>query len=133
MCSYSVISDYFLRQYTLTSNTAIWPSWDPRESVTGSSNTMPGIYPWAIPPQIPTDVVPITTSNITFATWPPIANVVPQYNGPTKEQFEEFLKLLRQAKDYDDKTDQPNCELEEKKDLLKKLAKYLGVDEKSIP
>jgi len=49
------------------------------------------------------------------------------YNGPTKEQFEELLELLRAAKKYDTATGQDNCELENKKDLLRNLGKYLGV------
>lgn len=56
----------------------------------------------------------------------------PPYNGPTKEQFEEFLNLLRAAKKFDDITGQPDCELESKKDLIRKMADRLGVDFKDL-
>lgn len=52
---------------------------------------------------------------------------VPPYNGPTKEQFEEFLKLLRAAKKFDDATGQKDCEQPEKVDWIKAMAKHLGV------
>lgn len=47
--------------------------------------------------------------------------------GPTKEQFEEFLKLMRAAKRFDEATGQPNCELESKKQIIRDMAKQLGV------
>lgn len=53
---------------------------------------------------------------------------VKPYNGPTKEQFEEFLKLMRQAKKLDAALGLPDCEQAEKINWLKGLAKYLGCD-----
>lgn len=57
------------------------------------------------------------------------------YNQPTREEFEQLkreiqeLKLLLQAAmRYDEKTNQPHCEQEEKIALIKKLAEYVGVD-----
>lgn len=57
----------------------------------------------------------------------PVTSPPQPYTGPTKEQFEEFLKLLRAAKLYDNATGQPDCEMDEKKKLVKELAERLGV------
>jgi hypothetical protein len=55
-----------------------------------------------------------------------------QYNGPTKEQFEEFLKLLRAAKSFDTLVGLKDCESSEKIEWIKAMALYLGVDVKDI-
>lgn len=39
-----------------------------------------------------------------------------------------FKDLLKSAKEYDIKNNEPDCELEEKKDLLRKLAEQLGIE-----
>lgn len=52
--------------------------------------------------------------------------VTPDPNEITVE-IEDFEKLVRVAKEYDKKTDQPDCELDSKKDKLKKLADELGI------
>jgi hypothetical protein len=64
-----------------------------------------------------------------FTPWSPPA---PLYIGPTKEQFEEFLKLLRAAKAFDEATGQPDCKNDEKLDWLKAIAKHLGVPEPKL-
>lgn len=43
------------------------------------------------------------------------------------EEVEEFRKLLDRAREYDRKNNQPDCELDEKKARIKKLAEDLGV------
>lgn len=50
------------------------------------------------------------------------------YTGPTKEQFEEFLKLMRQAKKFDKVMGLADCEQAEKVKWLKELGEYLGCD-----
>ena len=45
----------------------------------------------------------------------------------TPEEIAEFRKLLECAREYDRKNGEPDCELEEKKQRLKKLAEELGV------
>jgi len=45
----------------------------------------------------------------------------------TPEEIEEFKKLLDRAREYDKKHNQPDCELEEKKEKLRKLSEELGV------
>lgn len=47
---------------------------------------------------------------------------------PTKEELEEFRKLLERARKYDEENNQKDCELEEKKKILKDMANKLGVE-----
>lgn len=51
------------------------------------------------------------------------------YNPPViyKEEIEDFEKFLERAREYDKKNSRPDCELQEKKDRLLKLAEELGV------
>jgi len=46
---------------------------------------------------------------------------------PTKEEIDEFHALLKKARAYDKAHDQPDCEIEEKKAKLLKLADELGI------
>ena len=56
--------------------------------------------------------------------WP-----LPPASSPIKqEEIDEFKRLLERAREYDRKHNQPDCELDEKRDALKKLAKSLGVE-----
>jgi hypothetical protein len=57
-------------------------------------------------------------------TWPPVA----PYVGPTREQVQELIELLKAAKRIDEATGQPDCELDAKKQLLRQMAKHLGLD-----
>jgi hypothetical protein len=57
----------------------------------------------------------------------------------TKEEFEALKKevlemkaLLIKAKEYDEKNNEPNCEMEDKVKLLKQVADMVGVDLKEI-
>lgn len=82
--------------------------------------------PWKpINPIIP--INPINPPQPSTLTW------TPPYNGPTKEQFEEVLELLRAAVKIDKFVEQPECELEEKKNLLREHAKHLGLDPSVVP
>lgn len=47
---------------------------------------------------------------------------------PTKEEIEEFRRLLERAREYDKKNDEPDCEKEEKKQKLMQLAKQLNIE-----
>ena len=49
-----------------------------------------------------------------------------------KKEMSEFKKLLIAAKIYDDATDQHECEMAEKVELLKKIADLVGVDLKEV-
>lgn len=55
--------------------------------------------------------------------------------GPTRAEFEalkkemqELKELLKAAQKFDEATDQPHCEQDEKVALIKKFAEYVGVD-----
>lgn len=54
---------------------------------------------------------------------------------PSKEEFDALKKevelmrdLLKAAKIYDEKNNEPHCEMDEKVALLKAMAKMMGVD-----
>ena len=51
--------------------------------------------------------------------------VVPQLS---QEEIDEFRKLLDRAREYDKRHNEPDCELDEKRQAIKKLAEQLGVD-----
>jgi hypothetical protein len=44
-----------------------------------------------------------------------------------KKEVLEMKELLKRALDYDKRNNEPNCEMEEKVALLKKVAEYVGV------
>lgn len=60
-----------------------------------------------------------TGQAVTFTTWPPQI---------TLAEVGEFKALLDRARDYDKRTGQPNCELDEKRQALKRIATQLGVE-----
>jgi hypothetical protein len=47
---------------------------------------------------------------------------------PSKEEIAEFRRLLDRAREYDKRNNEPDCENAGKKQLLKEMAKRLGVD-----
>ena len=50
------------------------------------------------------------------------------YPFPTQLELKEFYTLLERAREYDRRTGQKDCEMEEKKAKLSELAKLLGVE-----
>lgn len=52
---------------------------------------------------------------------------VPAIPTITPEEIAELKKLLERAREYDRKNNEPDCELAEKRDRVKKLAEELGV------
>jgi hypothetical protein len=50
------------------------------------------------------------------------------YTGPTREQFEEFLELMRVARKFDVATGQKDCPAEDKIKWMRELAQFLGLD-----
>jgi hypothetical protein len=46
----------------------------------------------------------------------------------TREEIDEFRRLLEKAREHDRLTGQPDCELEEKRERLRQLSKELGVE-----
>jgi hypothetical protein len=49
-----------------------------------------------------------------------------------KADVEELKKLWARAKEYDERTGQPNCEIEDKVALIKAMAKALNIDLKGV-
>lgn len=45
-----------------------------------------------------------------------------------RKDVQELKKLLTAANEYDKATGQPHCEMDEKVELIKKVAKLVGVD-----
>jgi len=62
-----------------------------------------------------------TTASPTYPT-PPTAPMV------SRDEVEEFRKLLERAREYDKRHSEPDCELAEKKERVLRLAKDLGVE-----
>ena len=67
--------------------------------------------------------------------YPGIINRMANSQTVTKEEFdklradvEELKQLLKAAKAYDERTNQKDCEVEEKVELLRRVAKLVGVD-----
>lgn len=74
------------------------------------------------------DLVPWVTPGPHTIHFPPVPS-------PTKEQFDSLVRevealkeLLKAAKVYDELTHQPDCEMEEKIELIRNVAKFVGVD-----
>ena len=67
-------------------------------------------------------------------TWPkkyvpqPYVPFVPVPRRPSQEDLNEFEDLLRRAREYDKRNNEPDCEMADKKRVLKDLADKLGVD-----
>lgn len=78
---------------------------------------------WRNPPYRPWKTSPWPD---TYPPPPPVVYPLPP-KMPTQEEIDEFRKLLKRAREYDQKNHEPDCENEEKKRKLKDLAKELGV------
>lgn len=91
----------------------------------GWGDTFPERYPWFQP------YVPYVAPEL-----PPIPAVIPgvsqdEFNR-LKREVEELRKLLAAAKEFDAATGQPDCEMDEKVALIKRVAEYVGVDLKDL-
>lgn len=47
---------------------------------------------------------------------------------PSQAEIDEFYRLLERAREYDKRNNEPECELESKKQKLRDLAKELGFE-----
>lgn len=45
-----------------------------------------------------------------------------------KRDIEEMKRLLKRAKKYDEDNGEPDCEVDEKMELLRKMAEVVGID-----
>lgn len=60
--------------------------------------------------------------------WPiPTPSPSKQEFDKLKEEVEEMKKLLTRAKLYDEKNNEPNCEIDDKVALLKRVAEMVGI------
>lgn len=82
---------------------------------------------WRQPPYWPSPYVPNPFIPNTSPPAPPFIPPPVPTKVPTKEEIDEFYKLLERARQYDRDNNEPNCELEEKKQKLLKLAEELGI------
>jgi hypothetical protein len=69
-----------------------------------------------------------TISNVTYNP----SQVSKEDFDALKKDVEEMKKLLERALDYDKRNNEPNCEMEEKVALLKKVAELVGVSLEDI-
>lgn len=58
---------------------------------------------------------------------PAVNPLTPKELEEFRKDIEEFRKLLERAREYDKKNNEPDCELESKKNKVKELAEQLGV------
>lgn len=68
------------------------------------------------------EVYPATTQTIN------ISSVSRQEFEALKAEVEQLRLLLKQAKAFDEATGQPDCEIDEKVELIKRVAEAVGVD-----
>ena len=85
----------------------------------GWSKTVPEVYPWVNPPTVTKEV--IIQSGVSQEEFDKL-----------KREVEELKLLLLAAKRFDEKTGQPDCEIDEKIELIKKIAKVVGVDMEDV-
>lgn len=57
----------------------------------------------------------------------PYLPILPQVPAIRPEEIEEFRRLLERAREYDKRNNEPDCELESKRERVRKLAEELGV------
>lgn len=82
------------------------------------SKTVPGVHPWT-QPYIAPDPKPFV--------WPTPGVSKAEFDA-LRNEIQELRKLLIAAKAFDAATGQPDCEVEEKTALIKRLAEITGVD-----
>lgn len=73
---------------------------------------------WTNPPYIS----PITVPQ---PIWP--QPPIPEPKRPTQEELDLFNEMLRMAREYDKRTNQPDCESEDKKRILREIADKFGI------
>lgn len=75
--------------------------------------------------RFPQPVIPMAPQQPYYP--PSVPSAIPTPNIPTAQEIEEFRKLLERAREYDKKHNEPDCEMEEKRQKLLDLADALGI------
>ena len=85
---------------------------------------------WTQPPYWPGGTAPYEAPIVVPKDWQIELDKLtkPPVVAPTAEEIEEFRKLLERAREYDRKNNEPDCELDEKRQALKQLAKAMGIE-----
>lgn len=84
----------------------------------GWGDTFPNRYPWIQPYTTPCPLpIPAVIPGVSQAEFDRL-----------KREVEELRKLLAAAKAFDAATGQPDCEVDEKVALIKRIAEFVGVD-----
>lgn len=78
-------------------------------------------HPWVSPGNPSTPIVP---NPLVITPNPAIENELQKL----RQELEALKDLIKAAKIFDEKTGQPDCEVDEKVEALKKIAECLGVD-----
>ncbi len=73
---------------------------------------IPMVYPWAVQPNSPNLVYPVSREEF----------------DALRKDVQEMKELLLKAKAYDEANGEPDCAMEEKVELLKRIAELVGVD-----
>ena len=86
-------------------------------------------YPWGpVSPGLPLPSPSIpSTPSIPSMPFTFTRTVTPEEFDALKREVEHMKKLLIAAKIYDEQTGQPDCEMDEKVEFLKKVAELMGV------
>jgi hypothetical protein len=84
---------------------------------TGWGQTYPQTYPW-VQPYVTDPLAPAPTPD----------TVGREEFEALRNEIRELRKLLIAAKEYDQATGDPDCEMDEKVALIKKVADLVGVD-----
>jgi len=77
-------------------------------------------------PLIPIPIVPFPVIPYPYYPLPPQEPVPVPFISPA--EIEEFRRLLERAREYDKRHNEPDCELEEKREAVRKIAKALGLE-----
>lgn len=92
-------------------------------------DTLPHKHPWIVPqptPYVPHHVDPLRVVTTVVDGIPP--QVTKAEFDALKRDVEDIKELLKRAKKYDEENGEPNCEVDEKVDLIMKIAELVGVD-----
>jgi len=115
MCTVSMVMDHYrdkINEYVTTSPNTVTPGF-----------LAPGYIS-------PTSISPLLTA---ASAWQvdQLRTAIETNNGllvQLKADMEEMKKLVKRALKYDADNNEPHCELDEKIDLIKKVAEMVGVD-----